>query len=382
MIIVGEFKCITRIQEQLGCGSRYAAMPTAAFCLPRTWLSFVAQSCEAGSRRKVYMAKHAYMRGEPKRRWPKVVGAIALVLFTCALAAAAVVVIVRPDPAIQFLESRNVHVPNLFPQPGRSASSAPSESEASASQSPQVRDAGGAKGFTSLDDRGLSREEAVQKEQNDKLTSQTPLVATCSGVDIHNLVNMVDLTGILFHQASYEYALPLETDLSEADYETIADTRTFFINRDQVAKSGEWAETEALHIWRTSDTTAPDTSIDIGAIAGSTVKAPVDGTVVLVRNYRLYEEMDDVEIHIQPTGRPDLDCVIIHLTDPRVKAGDKVEAGVTPIAQVRDIESFLTDVQLGFFTPEGVGGNHSHVQMNDANYPQYREKKLEGAISV
>ena len=40
-------------------------------------------------------------------------------------------------------------------------------------------------------------------------------------------------------------------------------------------------------------------------------------------------------------------------------------------------EADLTDVQLGFFTPEGVGGNHTHGQVNDANFPDYREKKLD-----
>ena len=328
------------------------------------------------------MAKHAIVSRKPPRRWPKVIAAIVLILFTCVLAVSVSVIVVRPAPAIEFLESKGVFVPSLFPQQERGASSASARHEASASQASENENARTSTSFGQLDDRGLSNEEALQKEQLDKQMRKTPLVATCSGVKIHCDVSMEDLTGILFHQASYEYALPLDTELFEADYETIADTRSFFINHDQIVKNDEWAETEALHIWRTSDTTAPDTSIDIGALAGSTVKAPVDGTVVLVRDYRLYEEMDDVEVHIQPTGRPDLDCVIIHLESPRVKAGDKVEGGVTPIGSVRDIESFLTDVQLGFFTPEGVGGNHSHVQMNDANYPEYREKKLEGAKST
>ena len=49
---------------------------------------------------------------------------------------------------------------------------------------------------------------------------------------------------------------------------------------------------------------------------------------------------------------------------------------------MRDIEAVLVDVQLGFFTPEGTGGNHTHIQVNNADFPGYREKKLEGAVSA
>ena len=62
---------------------------------------------------------------------------------------------------------------------------------------------------------------------------------------------------------------------------------------------------------------------------------------------------------------------------PRVQSGDfRAEVVLT------NIETALTDVQLGFFTPEGIGGNHTHLQVNDATYPEYREKKLAGAYQV
>ena len=154
------------------------------------------------------------------------------------------------------------------------------------------------------------------------------------------------------------------------------------INRNQENAGDQWADVEALHLYRTADDTELDTSIDVGGAAGTTVVSPVDGTVVLVKDYLLYDELPDIEIHIQPDGHPDLDVVLIHTTDPVVKAGDHVEAGITPISHVRNIDDYLTDVQLGFFTPEGVGGNHTHVQVNDATYPGYRERKLEGAIKV
>ena len=237
-------------------------------------------------------------------------------------------------------------------------------------------------GLEAANDAQLSKEQRKTIEHDALEAKRTPIVAQCAGIDMHSPIAMADLTGILFHQASNEYALIISTDLPEADYDTVEENRTMRINHDQVGEEGAWADTEALHLWRDSDDTEMDTSIDIGAYAGTTVYSPVDGTVVLIRDYRLYDDLDDIEIHIQPKGRPDLDVVLIHTYDPLVKAGDTLQAGLTPISHVRDIEKDLTDVQLGFFTPEGVGGNHTHVQVNDTNFEDYRTRRLAGAIEV
>ena len=199
-------------------------------------------------------------------------------------------------------------------------------------------------------------------------------------MDLRSPIAPADLTGVLFHQASYEYALVLTTKLPEGDYEKAAASRQIRVNKKQ--KKGKWLDADALHVWRVGDVTPMDTSIDVGGLPGTTVHSPVTGTVVLVKKYKLYDQIDDYEIHIQPDGRPDLDCVLLHNDNPVVKAGERVEAGVTPLADVRDIEKDLTDVQLSYFTPEGVGGNHSHVQVNNADYPDYRKNKLKGAYKV
>lgn len=41
-----------------------------------------------------------------------------------------------------------------------------------------------------------------------------------------------------------------------------------------------------------------------GSPLGATVYAPVTGEVVLVKQYKLYDEIDDYRIHIQPEGQP------------------------------------------------------------------------------
>lgn len=207
-------------------------------------------------------------------------------------------------------------------------------------------------------------------------TVQTQEVAQYDGVDVYSPVPAASVTGVLFHQASYDWALPMTTELPKADAAAALEAHAVRVNNAQT--DGTWLDADALHVWRTTASTDMDTSIDIGAPAGTLEYAPVTGTVVLIAEYQLYNTCTDYEIHIQPDNRPDLDLVVIHDTDPQVAAGDHVTAGVTPIASVRDIASQITGIQLAEYT--GTDGNHAHIQMNNADYPGYREKKLPGAV--
>jgi len=208
----------------------------------------------------------------------------------------------------------------------------------------------------------------------------TRQIAAYNDLVIYSPIAQPDLTGVLFHQASYNTAVIMTTKLPDADLEKVSVDHPVRVNHDQT--EGDWVDADALHLYRMQDATSMDTSIDVGAKAGTTVYAPVTGTVVLVQKYDLYGEVPDVSIHIQPTGHPDLDVVLLHQYDPLVKAGDKVEGGATAISFVRDIAKDLTDVQLGFYTAADDPGNHSHVQVNDANTPGYRENSLKGAYKV
>lgn len=208
----------------------------------------------------------------------------------------------------------------------------------------------------------------------------TPLIAEFDGVKLHSLVRAAEVSAIMFHQASFDYAHVLETKLPEIDPEKVMHERKVDIPAEQPT-GDEYMNAPAMHVWR-QEVTALDTSIDVGCAAFSEVLAPVDGTVVLVREYDLFDQMKDFEVHIQPTSRHDLDAVVIHLVDVSVKAGDKVVGGVTPIAKARDIVGEgLIDIQLGVFV-EAHGGNHCHVQINNADSEGYREKRLKDAYEV
>lgn len=200
----------------------------------------------------------------------------------------------------------------------------------------------------------------------------TPIMSESSGITMHSAVAMEDLTEVLIHNASYAYANEITTQLKEAkNTDIIAAHGTGRVASEQPT-GDKWMTGEFIRCFREGNAGPVMSAIDCGGPVGATVYAPVTGEVILVKQYKLYNEIDDYRIHIRPEGRPDLDVVLIHLTDVTVKAGDKVTAGVTPMAKIRDVFQYLGDsMQLKNYTAEGDNGNHTHIQVNNANHPEY-----------
>ncbi|MCL2826222.1 MAG: M23 family metallopeptidase [Eggerthellaceae bacterium] len=214
----------------------------------------------------------------------------------------------------------------------------------------------------------------------DALYLPTPLIATCNGLNIHSPILPRELTEIEFHQASYDDALPLTPLLTIVDADTVEENHgTKHIPwQDQpygdAPLVGEAVSTERL------DSDGPDMACaDVGAKAGTYVYAPITGTVVNIKTYSLYGLLDDYELHIQSPDHPELDVVVLHITDLMVKVGDQVYGGCTRIAHVRDIGE-LVDSNLMNFTMPPDPGNHCHVQVNNAAYPNYQG--LVGALDI
>lgn len=202
----------------------------------------------------------------------------------------------------------------------------------------------------------------------------TPIFASYRSLQIHLPVAVESLTEVGFHQASYKWALPIETPLPDADMTAAKGKGT---GRDLTAQApGPDAVLtgSVLRMWR-SRPGKPNTAVDVGAPPGTTILAPIEGTVVRVREYELYGKYPDWEIHIRPNGMPEIDCVLIHIENPTVVAGDRVVAGVTPLGHVRKLSDKM-NLQLGDYMTGA--GDHTHIQLNNATDPTY--KGLEGAI--
>ncbi len=228
-------------------------------------------------------------------------------------------------------------------------------------------------------DKELAEDAKAEQEEQEQeeLMHQRRLIAQCQGVDIYSPIAQDEITGVLFHQASYKWGQVMSTDLPEADISKIYEDGEYLrVNNEQT--EGEWVDADAAHLYREQDSTPMDTSIDCGAKAGTAVYAPVTGEVIAVQDYMLYDEIPDVQIHIRPDANRDLDVVLLHQYDPLVKVGDHVEAGQTQISSVRDIAKDLTDVQLAFYTEPDDPGNHSHVQVNDIHDVDYLKMYFRG----
>jgi biotin carboxyl carrier protein len=206
-------------------------------------------------------------------------------------------------------------------------------------------------------------------------TITQPLFASYKSLQLRLPVPVDQLTEVGFHQAAYNYALHMATPLPDADSQVVKASKTTSRTPDQ-RPTGVAAVLggKVLRLWR-SRPGKPDSAVDVGAPAGTSVFSPVNGTITKIKPYKLYGRLDDVELHIQPDGWSDIDLVMIHITDVSVAVGDKVKAGVTPVAKIRNLHK-LVHHQLGDYTVGG--GDHVHFQLNNAKDPQY--KGLEGAV--
>jgi hypothetical protein len=99
---------------------------------------------------------------------------------------------------------------------------------------------------------------------------------------------------------------------------------------------------------------------DIVLRAGTLVRAPVSGRVVGLRTYRLYCRYPDARVAIEPSGRPDLRLVMLHVTGLRVHRGERVFATLSVIGRPREFPfRSQTDDYL-------TGGNpHVHIEVEE-----------------
>lgn len=110
----------------------------------------------------------------------------------------------------------------------------------------------------------------------------------------------------------------------------------------------------------------PETAgLDIGAPAGTSVYAPVDGVVVSVADYKINGRIEGFEISIAPdVASRGVVVRMTHLDDPerggRLRVGQGVQAGETLVGRVRDFTS-VGRQELSQFTSDS--GNHVHIEL-------------------
>jgi hypothetical protein len=99
---------------------------------------------------------------------------------------------------------------------------------------------------------------------------------------------------------------------------------------------------------------------DCAVKRGTAVVAPVDGVVTNVRTYKLYGYVTDYRLEIKPDGNKHLRVVMLHITGVKVRKGDRVVGGVTPVAVVRKLP--FTSTINRFIPVKPI--DHVHIQVN------------------
>lgn len=194
----------------------------------------------------------------------------------------------------------------------------------------------------------------------------TPRFALEGGTILRLPIDPTQVTAMAFHQASGQTALHMTSLVPDADMTLATEMKAVPPLAVEADPADDIWDGCCLRLWRSNRGGQPDTAVDTGANPGTPVWSPVSGTVVRVRPYLLYEKYEDFEIHIRPSGRADAEVVLIHVQDVRVEAGDRVKAGVTQLASVRQMSDKI-DIQLGGYTPNG--GDHVHMQLNAVGIP-------------
>jgi murein DD-endopeptidase MepM/ murein hydrolase activator NlpD len=80
--------------------------------------------------------------------------------------------------------------------------------------------------------------------------------------------------------------------------------------------------------------------LDVGALPGTDVYSPVDGTVAAITDYIVSGKKHGVRIDIRPSSAPSVVVSLTHLDpDPSLAVGSSVLAGTSKIGSVADIAS-------------------------------------------
>jgi murein DD-endopeptidase MepM/ murein hydrolase activator NlpD len=120
-----------------------------------------------------------------------------------------------------------------------------------------------------------------------------------------------------------------------------------------------------LRYYMLSGGTGPSTGVlDVGALAGTDVYSPLDGTVVGISDFILNGTKYGSRIEIQPSGAPSILVDVTHLRpDPSLTVGSTLSAGTSKIGTVIDL-SQVEGQALARYTRDA--GNHVSMSVHEA----------------
>jgi hypothetical protein len=105
-------------------------------------------------------------------------------------------------------------------------------------------------------------------------------------------------------------------------------------------------------------------ALDVGAVPGTDVYSPVDGTIVGITPYTLRAKNYGARIDIQPASAPALVVRLTHLRpDPSLTVGSSVAAAISKVGMIIDF-SHVEQQALARYTQDA--GNHVSIELHPA----------------
>ena len=112
--------------------------------------------------------------------------------------------------------------------------------------------------------------------------------------------------------------------------------------------------------------TGSQTAADIAVDPHRPIRSPITGTVLRSGTYILYCEYSDDFAVIEPDDRPGWEVKVLHINNVSVSKGERVEAGVTVIADGPTPLPFRSQVDDATSAPSWP---HVHVEVIDPSIP-------------
>lgn len=199
-------------------------------------------------------------------------------------------------------------------------------------------------------DGGGGRSKAAEGPAPLPVTSAPPdasILATVGNLRVHSPVAQGGVTAVGFH-GSEAGALVLQPVGPQANEGLLARLLRRITGS---SRSGfRWYQLES----------GPLHALDVGAVAGTDVYSPVDGTVIAIRDQIVSGQKIGSEIELRPTSAPSLVVTIQNVRrDPALTVGANVAAGSSKLGTVTDISRWEQQA-LADYAPDG-GNNVSIV---------------------
>jgi hypothetical protein len=186
--------------------------------------------------------------------------------------------------------------------------------------------------LTAFGDGGASPSRVATGAAPAPVTAAPPepqVLATVGNLRVQSPVAQGGVTAVGFHGAEEGGALVLQPVGPQANEGLLARLWQRITGSERTGLAWYQLESGALR------------TLDVGAVAGTDVYAPADGTIIAIRAQRVSGRVVGAEIELRPAAAPSLVVMLENVRpDPALTVGANVAAGSSKLGTVADIRRY------------------------------------------